>query len=563
MLRSAWFISFCGVVLGLSAFVFSQVAPAGKKYAILVGVNEYQHERLPNLKYAERDVEELAKILEPAGYKVTLLTGSAPSGKRRATKLAIETQIKEILNATQKGDIVLLAFAGHGLQFEDQPDAYFCPVDARPFKDEAASLVSLSGIYDRLNKSFAGMKVLLVDACRNEPGKRGVRSGIDADNAPRPPSGVAALFSCRAGEVAHESDAVRHGIFFHHVIEGLQGKAVNSRGMVTFASMADHVSHCVVEDVPKLVGGGARQSPNLKADYSTEPVLVTMNVPAHPIASAAIEAPKSTPRIEAGLEPLKGRETTIDLGNGVKMEFVRIPAGKFMMGSPNWDVDAFDEEKPQHEVRISKDFWLGKYPVTQEEYQQVIGSNPSHFATTGAGKDVIKDMDTKRFPVENATWDEAKEFCRKLTSLHMRKMQLPSEAQWEYACRAGTQTRFNFGNSCNGTEANCCGSSPLGTPVKGPSLVRTCRVGSYPPNAWGLFDMHANVGQFCEDYYDSKFYSKANSPDPVCRDSSLESFVIRGGTWEGSPKAARSACRLPGFPGRNPDYGFRVCIPIE
>ena len=253
--------------------------PVSKKYAVLVGVNGYQHEKLSRLAYAEADVTALGAILEQSGYRVTLLTGSS-ADERAPTKANVERQLKRVLAGCKRGDMVLVALAGHGLQFEGEKDCYFCPVDARPFRDRADSLVSLSGVYKELDASFAGMKVLLVDACRNDPeAGRGARGGIDADNAPRPPQGVAALFSCSAGERAFESATVGHGVFFYHVLAGLRGDATDRKGLVTLGGLASYVSLEVTKGekgVGKLIGGGARQSPNLKADYSTEPVLAAI-----------------------------------------------------------------------------------------------------------------------------------------------------------------------------------------------------------------------------------------------------------------------------------------------
>jgi TPR repeat protein len=246
----------------------------GQKYAVLVGVNKYEHDKLRAMSYAEADVTALADLLKPAGYQVTLLTGAAREDGLWPTKKNIEGRLKAVLAGCKKGDTVLLAFAGHGLQFEGQPDCYFCPQDARPFKDAADSLLSLGGVYKELERSFAGMKVLLVDACRDDPE---ATRGVNADTAPRPPLGVAALFSCRAGERAYEHDKLKHGVFFYHVLEGLKSEAHDKQNRVTFAGLAAYVSQEVADGelgVAKLVGGEARQSPNLKADYSTEPVLL-------------------------------------------------------------------------------------------------------------------------------------------------------------------------------------------------------------------------------------------------------------------------------------------------
>lgn len=271
-------------LLGL-AFLFVHAVSAqdakGKRYALLVGINSYQHDKLPDLLYAVNDAKKLGEVLSRAGFDTVILSDETgkTDPKKQPTKDNIERTLEEVLKKCQRGDIVLLALAGHGIQFEkknsdDKEDAYFCPQDARPFRDQTGSLVSLGKIYRQLDRSFAGMKVLLVDACRDDPdAARGTRSGITADLAPRPPQGVAALFSCRAGEKAFENPKLNHGVFFYHVIEGLKGKAQDGEKEVTFSSLAGYVNRAVPRWVGKHIPG-AKQSPNLKADYSTEPVLV-------------------------------------------------------------------------------------------------------------------------------------------------------------------------------------------------------------------------------------------------------------------------------------------------
>src|SRR4051812_629859 len=269
----------CALALVLPALALPLLAqsPGGQKYAVLVGINHYQHDRLRDLQYAEADATEMADVLKAAGYTVTLLTGSAKDADKQPTKANVEKHLHDALRLCKKGDTALVAFAGHGLQFDGQADAFFCPLDARPFKDETETLVSLGKVYQELDKSFAGMKVLLVDACRDDPDSgRGSRGGVNADTAPRPPQGVAALFSCRAGGRALEGDRLKHGVFFHHVLQGLKGQAKDADGEVTFTGLAGYVMRRVSRDVPTLIGGGARQSPNLKADYSTEPVLLAV-----------------------------------------------------------------------------------------------------------------------------------------------------------------------------------------------------------------------------------------------------------------------------------------------
>ncbi|MFL5327906.1 MAG: caspase family protein [Gemmataceae bacterium] len=269
------------VLLTILAVVTPPIACAqgeGKKYAVIVGVREYQHPKLPKLRFTENDASELADVLKPAGYDVILLTDSA--GAKDSTKVPskanIEKAVSETLRKCQKSDTIVIALAGHGLQFAGKPDSYFCPTEAKPFESETDTLVSVTRIYEELEKSFAGVKVLFVDACRDDPGAaRGATRGIDADTAPRPPRGVAALFSCSAGEVAYEHERFHHGVFFHYVLEGLRKNARERSGEVNFDGLSKYVREQVAHEVPRLIGGGARQSPNLKADLSgASPVLV-------------------------------------------------------------------------------------------------------------------------------------------------------------------------------------------------------------------------------------------------------------------------------------------------
>jgi hypothetical protein len=282
------------------------VAEEGHRFALLVGVKDYDHTRLPNLKHTENDVEDLAAILGAAGsgfQQVTLLTGARGKDQplRRPTARNIQTALKELVRGRTRHDLVLVALAGHGVQLtvkgsdgKEREEGFFCPCDAQ--LNDLSSLLGLNALFRELDECGAGVKLLLVDACRNDP--REARN-LDADTVPRPPRGIAALFSCSAGERAFETGKLGkgHGVFFHFVLEGLKGKAKNSAGAVTWSRLAEYVTDQVADEVPRIIGGGARQTPhkveNLRGKSpillgaSPRPVLVKKDAERKPPRSAA------------------------------------------------------------------------------------------------------------------------------------------------------------------------------------------------------------------------------------------------------------------------------------
>jgi formylglycine-generating enzyme required for sulfatase activity len=269
----------------------------------------------------------------------------------------------------------------------------------------------------------------------------------------------------------------------------------------------------------------------------------------------ALPAPKED---GPGPPPSVAKEVT----NSIGMKLVLIPAGKFQMGSPKEEKDRSDDEE-QHEVEITRPFYMGVYPVTQQEYEKVMGKNPSGFCRTGGGKDKVANLDTSRFPVERVSWQDAREFCKKLSELAEEKhsgriYRLPTEAEWEYACRAGTESPFYFGRSLSSEQANFDGNYPYGSAAKGPCLGRTTTVGSYKPNAFGLYDMHGNVWQWCQDWFDTDYYRRSPKTDPL-NDKVGSGRVLRGGGWYYAGVHCRSAyrCRLD-LDDRGGTFGFRV-----
>jgi formylglycine-generating enzyme required for sulfatase activity len=250
--------------------------------------------------------------------------------------------------------------------------------------------------------------------------------------------------------------------------------------------------------------------------------------------------------------------TTKTVENSLGMTLVRIEPGVFLMGAPATEAGRQNQET-QHEVAITKPFYLGKFEVTQGEFERLMGINPSAFSPTGQQRQRVAGLDTRRFPVEMLTWHEAKAFCKRLTDKERAEGRitltmtyaLPTEAEWEYCCRAGTQTPFCFGQNIPLGKANCQGN--------GNDLNRTTTVGSYPPNAWGLCDMHGNAWEYCEDSYDVMYYSKSPRLDPF--NTNGANCILRGGGFGVNQTLCRSALR--GSNGRDTrfDYnGFRVVL---
>ncbi|MFZ1936389.1 MAG: formylglycine-generating enzyme family protein [Thermoguttaceae bacterium] len=234
----------------------------------------------------------------------------------------------------------------------------------------------------------------------------------------------------------------------------------------------------------------------------------------------SLEPPRAAPGQVVARPFEDKKEISFDLGRGIKMGFVLIRPGSFMMGDEKGDAD----EKPVHKVTISKPFYLGKFEVTQEQWQAVMGSNPSHFR--GA-----------KNPVDRVSWEACQAFIKKLNAKFAPAQVtfgLPTEAEWEYACRAGSTSQYGFGDRESklaeyGWFADNAGGA-------------THPVGQKKPNAWGLYDMHGNVWEWCADWYDGDYYKKSPAIDPT-GPTAVTSRVLRGGSWSDPSPYCRSSYR--------------------
>lgn len=234
-----------------------------------------------------------------------------------------------------------------------------------------------------------------------------------------------------------------------------------------------------------------------------------------------------------------------DLGSGASLDTVAIPGGSFVMGS-HTEAQQENNERPQHKVNISP-FFMGKYEVTQEQWQAVMENNPSNF------------IGTKR-PVEKVSWNDTVEFCEKLSQKTGKTYRLPSEAEWEYACRAKTKTPFHFGETITLDLVNYNGY-PYGSAQWELPRKETTVVGSFPPNAFGLYDMHGNVNEWCSDRVNFNYNGAPN--DGSSWEDGYEFRVFRGGSWNCNAVNCRSAYRAGYDAARASDdisIGFRVAL---
>jgi len=256
--------------------------------------------------------------------------------------------------------------------------------------------------------------------------------------------------------------------------------------------------------------------------------------------------------LPAAPAPLRWLGPEYTNADGIRL--ARIPAGAFWMGPPN-DGDEASPRMPRHRVCISRPFYIGVHEVTQGQYERVMGKNPSWFSKGTGGRERVKGVDASRLPVESVSWHDAMEFCARLSARPAdrnagRVYRLPTEAEWEYACRAGEKEyrRYSFGHSLTGKANHSC---------DGASLSRSAVVGSYAANAWGLHDMHGNVWEWCEDWYAAGPRRAVGGP------ARGEMKVMRGGSWQNHARLCRSAARESMTPTyRGPACGFRVVLEV-
>jgi len=248
-----------------------------------------------------------------------------------------------------------------------------------------------------------------------------------------------------------------------------------------------------------------------------------------------------------GREQRRAQQFVEEMGHGVILELIAIPGGAFLMGSAQGR--GYDDERPQHRVKVAP-FLMGKHPVTQAQWAAVMGRHTSRFSG-----------DLR--PVENVSWDAAQAFCRRLVNTTGRHTRLPSEAEWEYACRAGTTTPFSCGWTLTTELANYNGLFTFAAEPEGVYRHAPTAVGSFPPNAFGLHDMHGNLWEWCADPWHESYDGAPADAEVWTAGGHPTLRVLRGGSWHDTPDVCRSAVRLK-LPKTEGDdfYGFRAAMSL-
>ncbi len=541
------------LLLGIVGPVF---AAEPRKLAFVVGVSKYQKDGLRDLKYAEFDAHDLGLELKKHGFGVSELLGE------KATRGALDAELQTFfasLKQLKKDDVVLLAFSGHGLQLQiDEPKhglvetPFFCPVDA--LKTDPKTLLSLNWVMQRINEdSASSQNLLIVDACRDNPAKGG--KGVDGSTVTGLPSKLSVLFGSSSGTQSFESDQVKHGIFTYCLLLGLQGAAANKRDEITWLNLASYAMEEVKERAPTLLDDpSAEQRPNILGNLVSKPGLARVKVVPKPPESKPpvvaeskpsiprTQTPPTTPPAASGGEGTTAGELRED--NALKMKLAWCPAGKFTTVDPG--------RYERVEITLSKGFWLGQCGVTQADWKAVMGTTPwQGKGMARAGPD---------YPASYVSWEDASEFCVKLTNSETQagrlpkgwQYRLPTEAQREYACRAGTKTLYYYGDD----ESRLGDYAWYADNATNMKEEYAHRVAQKKPNPWGLYDMHGNIREWCLDAFDAKL---PLGPDPLGEVGAMR--VVRGGYFNEPAARCNVMARGADDPAsRTYTTGFRVAL---
>jgi formylglycine-generating enzyme required for sulfatase activity len=541
---------------------------AERRIALVIGNSSYAASPLAN---PVNDAIDIATALQQMGFAVTPLLNA----DLRRMRDGIETFRKQL----RPGVVGLFYFAGHGLQIKGEN--YLVPIGAQIARDQDVEFetVDVWRILGAMEEADNGINIIILDACRNNPFARSLRSSQRGLAVTQAITGSLIAYATAPGATAADGSG-RNGVYTSHLLHNMRipglpieqvfknvrvGVIKETSGKQTpweSSSLTGHIAFIPVaqqEQGKAMTGttaplGSSPSLGDLQAQVEEQRQQVQaerqrleeerrLREEQQKLQAEQERLRQEREKLQGGRAP-QGTQVAVGvypqqpaaprtLRNSINMELVLIQAGTFQMGSNAGD----DEEKPVHTIRLSRPFYLGKYEVTQAQWEAVMGNNPSKFKG-----------DLNR-PVENVSWDDVQEFIRRLNAKEDgARYRLPTEAEWEYAARAGSTTAYSFGGSASQLGQSAWYGDNAGT--------TTHPVGQLQPNAWGLYDMHGNVWEWVQDWRGS--YASDTVTDPTGPHSG-SSRVYRGGSWFSSARLCRSASRSHDAPGSRASYlGFRL-----
>ncbi|GHU23999.1 hypothetical protein FACS1894172_15720 [Spirochaetia bacterium] len=597
-------------VVFVAVFLLPAGAFAQQKYALVIGNAAYTN--TTRLNNPVNDANDMTAALTGLGFQVDkILNGTLDQMEQAVVRLTRQLST----NANAYG---FFFYAGHGVQ--SNGENYLIPVDASIASESflRSRALQVQAVLDELNTASNTLNIVVLDACRDNPFSW-ARSGTRGLNVVTgQPTDSIIVYATSAGATALDGTG-RNGLFtgellkhlstpgidveevFKRTGQGVSSTTGNAQRPAIYSQFYNRAylggsappapQPVVTPQAPRNVRAGTPGTDSVTLNWDSAGVGISYRVyyNTQNNASGANALGDSTTgtsfnvngmatnstyyfwvsSLQNGRESAKSPAVTVRTASApvpvqpsIPANFVRIPAGSFMMGSPVSEPDRYDDEV-QHRVTITG-LSMSKYEVTQEEWSNVMGTNPSNFKGYN-------------LPVEDVSWYDAIEYCnarsRKegLTPAYSRSgdsvtwnrsangYRLPTEAEWEYACRAGTTTPFSTGTNITTNQANYNGNYPYNGNAKGTYRERTWAVGSGTANSWGLYDMHGNVWEWCWDWYGD--YTTSSQADPTGAASGT-GRVLRGGGWGGGAQLLCSAYRGGGTPTyRFNNLGFRVVLP--
>ena len=472
-----------------------------QRKAVVIGMSDYGEGK--SLHNTLRDADDMAEVFTRLGFVVTLLKDNNLRN--------LKTHLNNWFNTIERNDVVVFYFAGHGVQVNGTN--YLIPVDTelQSPTDVEYNTLCINWVLSTLANKRIGMKLIILDACRDNPFTKSWNLGNSSHGlaSMTAPPGSYIAFAAAPGAVAEDRENLSNGVFTHFLKQEITKEGVPIDIIFTNAakSVCEYTNH--------------HQRPFRASDLTD----LFYFIP---------------PSDGQPLLPETNRITNYtETANGLNLEMIAVHGGTFTMGFTGEPNDLYhDDEKPAHQVTVG-DFYIGKFPVTQKQWMEIMGNNPSYFK----GDDL---------PVESVSWYDAQEFIYRLNYMTGNYYRLPTEAEWEYAARGGALSR--------GYKYSGSNHLPNTAWFTDNSNGATHPVGAKIPNELGIYDMSGNVWEWCSDWYGP--YSALSQLNPMGA-SSGASRVYRGGSWYNLAQSLRVSNRGGNTPSKNYSIvGFRLaCSP--